>query len=286
MHILPDAKGNTTLLPESAPAILQLDITGVIGNRCLNGDLVDLFLRSSRKGLMKKDRVKALLLHIDSPGGTVVDSNRIYRAILEYKQTFRVPVYAYVSGLCASGGYYIACGADKIYTTPVSIIGSVGVKFPLGLNFSKFLESHGIDAKTLTEGKYKEKYPMFTPLPKEGEGQTASYSDLIQIIKESYSQFVDLVVQARQKKGLTKDLLEKEFGAQVYIASSAEKKGYVDQSNASYASALSDLAKEAQLDKGPYQVIKFCQKRNVFEDLFTNKWSNNTLLYYYDPNGQ
>ena len=62
-----------------------------------------------------------------APGGAADDSVGIYRALCEYKKKYNVPIYAFVDGLCASGGMYIACAADKIYATPSSVIGSVGV---------------------------------------------------------------------------------------------------------------------------------------------------------------
>lgn len=65
------------------------------------------------------------LVYINTPGGTVVDADGIYRALLEYKTKYDVPIYAYIDGLCASGGMYVALAADKIFASDVSLIGSV-----------------------------------------------------------------------------------------------------------------------------------------------------------------
>jgi signal peptide peptidase SppA len=298
MKILPDAKGETAVLAETTPVILQLDILGIIGDSHITGDSIENFLRASRKGVMKKDRVKAILLNIDSPGGGAIDSDLIYQAIMRYKSAYNVPVYAYTPGLCASGGYMIACSADKIYASPSSIVGSVGAKWGLGFNFWQFMQTHGIESVTIAEGLYKEKYPSFTK-PLDG---TSSYADLIAIVADSYVQFTSLVAKARSEKGLTSALLKSTYGAQVYSGMSAEKNGYVDNGNAYYLDALTDLAKSANLSETPYQVVKFVYKQSPLQGLVSNKlalWMEdvqskllgttskgklqNTLLYYYDP---
>jgi protease-4 len=299
MQILPNGEGDTTLLAETAPVILQLDITGIIGETHLNGPSVESFLRVSRKGSLKKDRVKGVLLYIDSPGGGAIDSDLIYQAICHYKEKYKVPVYAYTPGLCASGGYMIACSADKIFASPSSIIGSVGAKWGIGFNFWQFMQTHGIDSVTVAEGLYKEKYPAFTKL---SEG-TSSYNDIIAVVKEGYAQFTDLVAKSRESKGLTKEMLVQTYGAQIYSGPTGEKYGYVDNGKAYYSEALQELAKSAQLAENSYQVVRFNYKHSPLQDLVSNKVSlwieetantllgvkrqgklTNSLLYYYDSN--
>jgi protease IV len=297
MQILPDCKGETAILPETTPVILQIDLSGIIGEMHINGSSIESFLRVSRKGALKKDRVKAVLLYIDSPGGGAIDSDLIYQAVMHYKSTYNVPVFAYTPGLCASGGYMIACAADKIYASPSSIVGSVGAKWGLGFNFWQFMQTHGIDSVTIAEGLYKEKYPTFT----KADSGTTSYNDLIAVVQEGYVQFVDLVAKSRSDKGLTVDMLKSTYGAQVFTGPTSEKKGYVDNGKAYYLDALTDLVKEAHLDTAPYQIVKFSYKHSPLQDLVSNKvmlWLdeaqntflgikqhgrlNNTLLYYYD----
>ena len=298
IEILPDAKGDTTVLAETSPVILQIDISGVIGEAHFTGSSIEAFLRASQKGVMKNNRVKAILLNIDSPGGGAIDSDLIHHAITTYKKAYSVPVYAYTPGLCASGGYMIACAADKIYANSSSIVGSVGCLLPLGFNFWKFMQTHGIDSVTITDGLYKQKYPSFTK-PEEG---SASYNDLIGIVKEGYTQFINLVASSRSDKGLTADLLRSTYGAQVFTGMTAEKLGYVDNGNAYYLDALTDLVKASNLEDTSYQLVKFNYKHSPLQDLITNKLTlwleetrsallgvkiegklNNTLLYHYDP---
>ena len=127
MNYLSDANGKQAVVSLTAPVILQLNIHGVIGEpKTLDSDTVESILLESRTGLLTSNRVKGILIHFNTPGGTVVDSDNIYRMLKEYKERYKVPIFAYVDGLCASGGMYIACAADKIYSGPAGTIGSVG----------------------------------------------------------------------------------------------------------------------------------------------------------------
>lgn len=300
MEILPDANGETAPQPETAPVILQVMIQGVIGNNHLYSDQIDAYLRVSQKGLLKSGRVKGLMLYIDSPGGTVIDSDSIYRAVKAYKEKYHIPVYAYIHGMGASGGYMIACSADKIYSGPVAIVGSVGVIFGPLFNFHKLIDDHGIKTVTLTQGHYKVKYPMWGPVPTD-EDKTASYKDLEAVTKDMYNLFLNVVTQARESKGLTRELLKEKYGAQIFFSTQAKENGYVDEANASYNQALIDLVTEAKITES-YQVVRFYHRRSPVEDLFSTQTAvwlkkaqsillgipyegsfNNKFLYYYDP---
>ena len=98
-------------------------------------------LTESREGTFKDDRVKAILLDINSPGEHGHYANGMYRALKEYKQKYKVPIIAYVDGLCASGGMYVAAAADEVYASDVSLIGSIGVITPSFFNVYKALKN-------------------------------------------------------------------------------------------------------------------------------------------------
>lgn len=266
MEILPDAKGEKKLLPETAPVLLQINIEGTIGGELLQGEQITKMLNTSQGGMIKKDRVKGILLNINSPGGTVLDSDMIYREVLRYKQEHNIPVYVYTSGMCASGGYYIACSGDKIFASPVAIVGSVGVLFGPQFNFWQLMQKHGINSVTLTKGVDKVKFPMFEKMP----DKEKPYEDLVAIIDDLYDQFVSLVVAARETAGLTKEKLVNQFGARLYVSNSAKANGYVDEVGVTYETALNALAEKAGV-KENYQVITFEVRRSVVRDLLTNK---------------
>lgn len=295
MEYLADADGNDKVLADSAPVILRVDITGVIGDLTMRGEDVESFLRASRHGSLKNNRVKGVLLYINSPGGTVIDSDIIYRALLRYKELYKVPIYAYARGLCASGGFYIACAAEKINCSPVTIVGSVGTIYGPSFNYFELMQKIGLNALVLSDGKYKEKYPPFSKLH-EGNDKTASYDDLIRITKQSYGQFLDIVTKARASHGLTHNLLVDQYGAQVYIGSTAQEYGFVDNGDTSYEETLKELTTALGIKPTTsYQVVRFNTKKSALKELVMSRFNlfhtlfgvpsfkpgEGELLYYY-----
>ncbi|MBA3721612.1 MAG: signal peptide peptidase SppA [Parachlamydiaceae bacterium] len=268
-EIMPNAKGEREALSKTTPVILQINVDGVIGTEGLSMQTVRQQLIESREGDFKDDRVKALLVYINSPGGTVVDSDGIYRALKEYKEKYKVPVYAFVDGLCASGGMYVASAADKIYATDASLIGSVGVIAPTFMNVVKLMDKIGVDTLTLTAGTDKD---AMNPFRVWKPGEEKNYQDIIDYY---YKQFVNIVSTGR--KDLSKEKLVKDYGAKIFNAEAAKENGYVDQSNATIAEALTDLKKAAGIEDDKYQVVKLENKswwNSLFSEdsaLFTGK---------------
>ena len=250
MTVLPDAEGKREMVSITAPAILQLNIHGVIGEpTALDSEVVENILVESRTGLLANDRVKGILIHFNTPGGTVVDADNIYRMVKDYKAKYHVPVFGYVDGLCASGGMYIASSADKVYASPTSIIGSVGVILGPFFNIYDSLGKIGVQSKTLTKGIDKDAMSPFRPWK---EGEDDSYKSIISFF---YDRFVQIVTTARPR--LDKEKLVNEYGAHVFDPVRAEQYGYIDKSDSSRSEALLALLEEAKIDPTkPYHVIE------------------------------
>ncbi|MBF5058738.1 S49 family peptidase [Candidatus Neptunochlamydia vexilliferae] len=261
MVIAADANGNRELLPHSAPVILKINIHGVIGSRDLNSKTIMSQLLDSQEGALK-GRVKAVLLHINSPGGTAIDAHNIYTKLVEYKTKHQVPVYAYVDGLCASGGMMIACSADKILSGPLGVVGSVGVLMGPNFNFATLMEKYGVKQRTITKGIDKD---MLSPYREWKPGEDQS---LVNIVAYDYNVFVNLVANARPR--LDKNKLINEYGAQVYDPVKAQEYGYIDDANSSYNSALSALVKEGEIS-GEYQVVELKVIHPVLSGLIEGK---------------
>ncbi len=269
--IAPDAKGDRFLLSAYTPVILRINLHGVIGMGDLTTEKIENLLLDSRDGFLKGDRVKGLFLHINSPGGTVSDSDGIYRAFLNYKTKYKVPLYAYVDGLCASGGIYIACAADKIYATSSSVIGSVGVLMGPTFNFSEAMNKVGVSSLTLTEGKDKDALNPFRPwAPDEGSLLKEA------ITRPLYEHFVAIVEKSRPK--LTKAKLVNDYGAHIFIAKEAQELGYIDIAGSDYSEALEGLTKAANLSD-LYQVIQLKLKHSIFDDIAQNYLLKNILQW-------
>lgn len=258
-----DANGKRALLDNSKPVILQIDVHGIIGLKNLKAESFSNFLLTSREGLLEKDRVKAILLHMNTPGGIATDSNTIYHMLKSYKETYKVPILAYIEGICASGGMYIAAAADQIFASEDSVVGSIGVRMGPTFNFSTAMEKVGISSLTLTEGKDKDALNPFRPW-KEGEDAAIKA-----VLATEYAQFVDVMTKNRKK--LDKEKLINEYGAQIFIAQKGEELGYIDNGNISYVEALKTLVTAAEI-KGDYQVFKIRPAKNILKELSENKW--------------
>lgn len=249
---LPNAEGDRKVVSKSAPVILSIPIVGIVGTEGLTMHTVRNMLVESREGSLKDNRVKGVLLRIESPGGTVVDADGIYHAIKEYKKQYNVPVYAYVDGMCASGGMYIASAADKIYASPVSIVGSVGVLVPAVLNFSKLIDMIGVQSLTLTAGKWKDELNPLRPWkPGEAEAMQA-------IVDSFYGQFIHIVTSNRPH--LDKEKLVDEYGAKIFTADKAQEYGFIDGSNLSLRDTMKLLLQEMGVTDNHYQVVQLESK--------------------------
>jgi len=263
-EIVANANGVRKQLSSDAPVILKLNISGVIGTELLSMDAVRQQLIESREGDLKNDRVKAILLTINSPGGTVIDADGIYLAIKHYKEKYKTPVFAYVDGLCASGGMYIAAAADMIYASEISLVGSVGVITPTFFNFSQVLDKFNVQALTLYAGKGKDEMNPLRPWK-------ADESDSLKgIIDYYYHNFVDIVTRDRPKLDKTK--LVNDYGAHVFYAKQALEYGYIDGAGFDYSQTLTLLAKQIGIEDDYYQVIEM-QSNHWFASLFKGDFS-------------
>lgn len=258
----PNANGVRKSFSSDTPVILKLNINGVIGLETLNQNTIRQQLMESRERTFKDDKVKAILLHIDSPGGTVGDADGIYRAIKAYKEKYKTPVYAFVDGLCASGGMYVASVADKIYASDVSLIGSVGVITPPFLNFSQLIDKLGIQSMTLYEGKGKDNLNPLRPWHKGDE------DNIKDAIVYYYNTFVDIVTSNRPN--MSKEKLVKDYGANVYPAAIAKELGYIDEAGYNYGQALKMLTEHLEIKDDKYQVVEM-QSTNWLAELFRSE---------------
>lgn len=258
---LPDTNGNRES-SSSSPVILQLNIHGIIGDgKNLDSTHVQNILLDSRTGTFKKNRVKGILLHMNTPGGTVVDSDNIYRMLNQYKERYKVPVFAYIDGLCASGGMYVASAADKIFAGPASIVGSVGVIVGPFFNIYDTLSRIGVLSRTFTEGLDKDMMSPFRPW-KENEEVS-----LKAVTAYFYHQFVDIVTTARPSIDKTK--LIQEYGAKVFDPVTAKEYGFIDEAGVTRDQALLALLESAKIDHTKtYQVVELEPKSEWLSDLF------------------
>ena len=133
-------------------------------------------------------RLRAMLLDIDSPGGSATGSEVLYRSIQRVAES--KPVYAYVRGLGASGGYYLACAASKIYALPTALIGSIGVIY-LRPVLEQLLSKVGVDFSVYKSGEFKD-MTGFWRSPSDRESEKFQ-----ELINEIFDNFVAVVASGR-----------------------------------------------------------------------------------------
>lgn len=160
--------------------------------------------------------VKAIVLRIDSPGGTVPPCQEILQEIERVRET--KPVVVSIENMAASGGYYISTGADKIVAVPYALTGSIGV-VSHAVSIEGLYERLGIKVQTFKGGKYKDMYSGLRDL-------TTEEQEIMQgLVDEYYEHFVGVVAEGR---GLTKDEVRDLATGQLYSGVEAKRLGLVD----------------------------------------------------------
>lgn len=168
----------------------------------------------------KDPDVKALLLRINSPGGTVTASDILYREILRFKHDRDVPVIAELMGVAASGGYYVAMAADRVVAEPTAVTGSIGVIFG-GVNLAGLMEKVGVENQTLVSGPFKDAGSLFRRMRPEERAQLQS------VLDDMFRRFLDVVHSGRP--GLDAKTIRRLADGRIYSAPQALDKGLVDE---------------------------------------------------------
>lgn len=190
--------------------IARLEITGAIG-------------ASTRQRLLKalknieEQQFPALLLRIDSPGGTVGDSQEIYEALVRLQS--KMKIVASFGNISASGGIYIGMGAEKIVANPGTITGSIGVILR-GNNLERLLDKVGVSFKTVKSGPYKD------ILAFDREPTREEIEILQTLIDTTYQQFVQTVARARN---LAEDAVKSFADGRIFSGQQAQALGVVDR---------------------------------------------------------
>lgn len=185
MMIAAKEDGDLTTGPHTA----LIDLQGEIGGEVVADDVL-----AALNNAFEDKRSKAVVLRINSPGGSPVAAGIIYDEIRRLRAKYpQTPVYAVVDDLCASGGYYIAAAADKIYVDKASLVGSIGVLMD-GFGFTETMKKLGVERRLLTAGENKGFLDPFSP---ESPQQVAHAKAML---AEIHQQFIQAVRQGRGKR--------------------------------------------------------------------------------------
>ncbi len=165
------------------------------------------------------DRIKGLVLRINSPGGTVTASDVIYHELRLFKEKRKVPIIASIMDVGASGGYYVAAAADKIVAHPSSVTGSVGV-IMLTMNARGLMEKVGLEATAVTSGPKKDMGSPFRAMTPEERAIFQS------VIDSFYDRFLTVVRENR--RFLSPEEVRKLADGRIYSGEQAKTLGLVD----------------------------------------------------------
>jgi protease IV len=165
-----------------------IDIAGVIE---AGGQVSADTVLSSLRDAYDSNATKGIILRINSPGGSPVQAGIINDEIKRLRKLHpNIPVYAVVEDICASGGYYIAAAADKIYVDKASIIGSIGVLMD-GYGFTEVMKKVGVERRLMTAGENKAMLDPFSPLNPKHQALAQA------MLNEVHDQFKTVVRQGR-----------------------------------------------------------------------------------------
>ena len=190
----------------------------------------DGFVKKQIDRVREDETVKAVVLRIDSPGGTVTASDYLYHQLRDLVKDRELPIVVSMGSICASGGYYLAMaagdGEDIIYAEPTTWTGSIGVVIP-HYDVSGLLESWKIEDDSIASHKYK---LMGSPTRKLSPEEKAEEDELLQeLVDESFERFKQIVVSGRPKLKGDEQTLKEATTGRIFTAEQAQKLKLVDK---------------------------------------------------------
>jgi protease-4 len=226
---------------------------GLLGGKIVGADTVIKALQKAEN----EERVKAIVLRVDSPGGSALASDLIWHQVRQCKK----PVISSMGDVAASGGYYICMGADRIFAQAGTLTGSIGViggKIAVGNSFQKL----GITTDVVSRGKNSGVFSILTPF-------TPAEKDVLwKMMREIYRQFTSKAAESRKME--LKDLQALAEG-KIYTGKQAEQIGLVDDVGTLHdaitaAKKAAGLAEDQKVD-----LLILPETKSLFEELFSGQ---------------
>ena len=167
-----------------------IDLQGVIASDKANADM----MITGLKDAFENTNTQGVIMRINSPGGSPVQAGQINDEIRRLRAKYpKIPFYVVVDDVCASGGYYIAAAAEKIYVDKASLVGSIGVLMD-GFGFTQTMDKLGVERRLITSGANKGFLDPFSP----SDPQQVEYAK--KMLEEIHAQFIQVVRQGRGKR--------------------------------------------------------------------------------------
>jgi len=211
--------------------------------------------------------VKAIVLRVNSPGGSGLASEVIWREIILTKDV--KPIVVSMGNLAASGGYYIACPADRIYANPTTITGSIGV-FGMIPNMEKFFENKlGITFDGVNTNEHSDYMSTNRAMSDFERNKIQSY------VEEFYDIFIGHVAEGR---GMTKAQVDSIGQGRVWSGVDAKRLGLIDEYGG-MTTAINGAVELAGLEEGNYMIVEYPKQKDIFEQLLADLTGTASMFF-------
>ena len=247
----------------SKPFLARIDVSGTIQPSYSDPFTVpagydhDLYMELV-DALMDDDQNKGILLYVDSPGGTVYESDEMYLKLMQYREKTSRPIYAYFASEACSGGYYISMAANEIYANRNAWTGSIGVIISL-MDYQGLSEKIGVREVDITSGRNKAMGSAWEPMTDEQRGIFQG------MVNEAYAQFVDIVTAGRK---LDRARVLELADGRIYTAQQALDTGLIDHI-AGEEDAFKAILEKAGLEPDAEIYVPARASSNLFTVLFS-----------------
>jgi len=254
----------TVVQGQDGPKILLLEIDGEITHSNRSGVLgwfseesTVARVRDQLERARREKDVAAVLLRLDSPGGSVTASDLVHDEIARFKREQGVPVVAQLMSTATSGAYYVAMTADEIVANRTTVTGSIGVIL-LGINLSGLMDKLGIEDQTFTSSPYKDAGSPLRPMT------PAERTQLQSVVDNLYERFVQVVIAGRPN--LDEEAVRRLGDGRIYSADQALEAGLVDS-----LGTLDDSVERVRVRLGSEQVrvVSYHRRREWRSNLYS-----------------
>lgn len=209
--------------------------------------------RKAFKKVSEHEKIKSILVRIDSPGGSVGASEEMYRIIKESAK----PTVCSMANVAASGGLYAAMACDKVFANNGTITGSIGVILMMP-NFSEIATNNGLKMNVVKSGQLKDVGSPFKPFSERDEGFLQG------VVNQSFEQFVSIISESRQ---ISKEEVRKFADGRIILGESAVELGLVDSIGGIYEAAQAALQLYDADEKGEPELV-FASKADTLSEIF------------------
>ncbi|PHS71664.1 MAG: S49 family peptidase [Cycloclasticus sp.] len=239
--------GDGSKLSGGGPHTAVIDVKGIIVS---GGEADAETIIESLHNAVNDPNTKGIILRVNSPGGSPVQSSYVYKAIVDIrKNNPDIPVHAVVEDLCASGGYYIASAVDKIFVNESSIVGSIGVVMN-GFGFTEAMKNLGVERRLYTAGEHK---GFLDPFSDVNVGEKAHVQSMLNDI---HQEFIKAVKEGRGERLQNNPDI---FSGLVWAGSESIQLGLTD--------AIGNVQSVAKDEIGEENIVDFTAKKPLFERL-------------------